>query len=288
MPSPPRHGAGVDARDCRPPLPSATLRWRWAPGTLDRCPRRRELRDALRVVPRRRAPWAARGRRCCPRTSSGCASRPRPRRSRGGRVGDADAGVRRQARRSPRSPRWSHSSTRRQRRRRNGARPTSAPRASSTSGAHALPAKPRVCGRSDESLRRRRDRRPSRDDPRRRHVRADRIASRRASRCTADRSSRPTAATSTSPRATAGSAKYDIWNLTLVAEVRAGINTRNLAVSSDGRYVAGRQLPAAHAGRCSTPRPVARQGNSRADANGEPRACRRCTTPRRARASSSR
>lgn len=37
---------------------------------------------------------------------------------------------------------------------------------------------------------------------------------------------------------------YDIWNLTLVAEVRAGINTRNLAVSSDGRYVlAGNYLP---------------------------------------------
>ena len=31
-------------------------------------------------------------------------------------------------------------------------------------------------------------------------------------------------------------AKYDLWNLTLVAEVRAGINTRNLAVSSDGRF----------------------------------------------------
>lgn len=31
-------------------------------------------------------------------------------------------------------------------------------------------------------------------------------------------------------------AKYDIWNLKLIAEVRAGINTRNLAVSSDGRY----------------------------------------------------
>ncbi len=30
--------------------------------------------------------------------------------------------------------------------------------------------------------------------------------------------------------------KYDIWNLKLVAEVRAGINTRNMAVSSDGRY----------------------------------------------------
>ena len=31
--------------------------------------------------------------------------------------------------------------------------------------------------------------------------------------------------------------KYDIYNLKLVAEVRAGINTRNLAVSADGRYV---------------------------------------------------
>ncbi len=31
--------------------------------------------------------------------------------------------------------------------------------------------------------------------------------------------------------------KYDIYNLTYVAEVRAGINTRNLAVSHDGRFV---------------------------------------------------
>jgi DNA-binding beta-propeller fold protein YncE/cytochrome c553 len=31
--------------------------------------------------------------------------------------------------------------------------------------------------------------------------------------------------------------KYDIYNLTMVAEIRAGINTRNLAVSADGRYV---------------------------------------------------
>ncbi|MDE2359400.1 MAG: c-type cytochrome, partial [Betaproteobacteria bacterium] len=38
--------------------------------------------------------------------------------------------------------------------------------------------------------------------------------------------------------------KYDIWNLALVAEIRAGINTRNLAVSSDGRYVlVGNYLP---------------------------------------------
>jgi len=32
-------------------------------------------------------------------------------------------------------------------------------------------------------------------------------------------------------------AKYDLWNLRYIAEIRAGINTRNLAVSADGRYV---------------------------------------------------
>ena len=32
--------------------------------------------------------------------------------------------------------------------------------------------------------------------------------------------------------------KYDLWNLETVAEVRAGINTRNAAVSADGRFVA--------------------------------------------------
>jgi len=38
--------------------------------------------------------------------------------------------------------------------------------------------------------------------------------------------------------------KYDLWNLTMVAEVRAGINTRNAAVSGDGKYVAvGNYLP---------------------------------------------
>jgi mono/diheme cytochrome c family protein/DNA-binding beta-propeller fold protein YncE len=31
--------------------------------------------------------------------------------------------------------------------------------------------------------------------------------------------------------------KYDLWNLVLVAEVRAGLNTRNVAVSADGRWV---------------------------------------------------
>ncbi len=32
--------------------------------------------------------------------------------------------------------------------------------------------------------------------------------------------------------------KYDIWNLTPIVEVRAGVNTRNVAVSSDGKVVA--------------------------------------------------
>ncbi|MBS0510408.1 MAG: c-type cytochrome [Proteobacteria bacterium] len=38
--------------------------------------------------------------------------------------------------------------------------------------------------------------------------------------------------------------KFDLWNLKTIAEVRAGINTRNVAVSSDGRFViAANYLP---------------------------------------------
>jgi DNA-binding beta-propeller fold protein YncE len=38
--------------------------------------------------------------------------------------------------------------------------------------------------------------------------------------------------------------KYDLWNLTVVAEVRAGLNMRNVAVSADGKYVmAANYLP---------------------------------------------
>lgn len=38
--------------------------------------------------------------------------------------------------------------------------------------------------------------------------------------------------------------KFDVWNLKTVAEIRAGINTRNLAVSSDGKWVmAANYLP---------------------------------------------
>lgn len=32
--------------------------------------------------------------------------------------------------------------------------------------------------------------------------------------------------------------KYDLWTLTVLAEVRAGINSRNIALSSDGRHIA--------------------------------------------------
>lgn len=32
--------------------------------------------------------------------------------------------------------------------------------------------------------------------------------------------------------------KYDLWNLTMVTEIRAGLNTRNVAVSPDGKFVA--------------------------------------------------
>lgn len=38
--------------------------------------------------------------------------------------------------------------------------------------------------------------------------------------------------------------KYDLWNLAPVAEIRVGVNTRNIAVSDDGRWVlAGNTLP---------------------------------------------
>ena len=78
-------------------------------------------------------------------------------------------------------------------------------------------------------------------------------------RSTAGRRSRPTGPTAISPpaRALHGGpkftpdgryvyfasrdgwvSKFDLWNLKTVAEVRAGINTRNAAVSSDGKFVA--------------------------------------------------
>ena len=32
--------------------------------------------------------------------------------------------------------------------------------------------------------------------------------------------------------------KYDLWSLTLLAEVRAGVNSRNIAISRDGKHIA--------------------------------------------------
>jgi DNA-binding beta-propeller fold protein YncE len=38
--------------------------------------------------------------------------------------------------------------------------------------------------------------------------------------------------------------KYDLWNLRMIAEIRVGLNSRNIAASSDGRYLAiGNTLP---------------------------------------------
>ena len=83
--------------------------------------------------------------------------------------------------------------------------------------------------------------------------------------------------------------KFDLWNLTVVAEVRAGLNMRNVAVSGDGRWVmAANYLPHTLAlfdadlnlVQAPTPRPRSTARRVRAS--------RRCTTRRRARASSSR
>jgi hypothetical protein len=51
------------------------------------------------------------------------------------------------------------------------------------------------------------------------------------------RSSRPTAASSSSCRVTLVT-KYDLWTLTTLAEVRAGVNARNIALSRDGKHIA--------------------------------------------------
>ena len=32
--------------------------------------------------------------------------------------------------------------------------------------------------------------------------------------------------------------KYDLWTLTMLSEVRAGINSRNIAISRDGKHIA--------------------------------------------------
>ena len=83
--------------------------------------------------------------------------------------------------------------------------------------------------------------------------------------------------------------KYDLWNLAIVAEVRAGLNMRNVAVSRRRAVGDGGELPAAHAGAVRRrPEPGEGRAGRGPRRQGGRRASRRCTTPRRARASSSR
>ena len=66
-----------------------------------------------------------------------------------------------------------------------------------------------------------------------------------ASPCMAVRNSRPMADLSSSCRGTAGCRRYDLWNLKEVARIRAGLNSRNIAISSDGEHLAvANYLPA--------------------------------------------
>jgi hypothetical protein len=82
--------------------------------------------------------------------------------------------------------------------------------------------------------------------------------------------------------------KYDLWNLTVVAEVRAGLNMRNVAVSGDGRWVmAANYLPRTAVLFDADLNLVKRFDATTLDGK-RPRACPRCTTPRRATALSSR
>ena len=186
-----------------PPVSRWPPTWRW--------PSRRARTGALRASTARPATaptaWAAWARRCCRRTSSGCA---RPRRWQVDRARAASAtqmpafadklvGRARSTRWSQyiytpldagaelgrgRDPRLAHRACRARR---------SCPR-SRSSRADPLNLFVVVEAGDHHVI-----------DPRRRPVRAASTASRRASRCTAGRSSRPTGATSTSPRATAGS-----------------------------------------------------------------------------------
>ncbi len=65
-----------------------------------------------------------------------------------------------------------------------------------------------------------------------------------ASRCTAAPSSAPIGRYVYTASRDGWISKYDLWNLAPVAEIRVGVNTRNIAVSDDGRWVlAGNTLP---------------------------------------------
>jgi cytochrome c553 len=81
--------------------------------------------------------------------------------------------------------------------------------------------------------------------------------------------------------------KFDLYNLVVVAEVRAGLNTRNAAVSGDGKWVWS-PTTCRTAWSCSTPGSLAGEGSFRPGMPPatRPRAFRRSMMRHRARASS--
>jgi hypothetical protein len=76
--------------------------------------------------------------------------------------------------------------------------------------------------------------------------------------------------------------KYDLWNLTVVAEVRAGLNMRNVAVSGDGRWVMAANYLPRTAGAVRRRSELVKRYDAATLDGKPPRACRRCTTLRRA------
>ena len=83
--------------------------------------------------------------------------------------------------------------------------------------------------------------------------------------------------------------KYDLWGLELIAEVRAGINTRNLAISHDGQVLAvANYLPHSLVLLDARTWRRSRSSRPRTRAARRPRGSARSTRRRRARASWSR
>ena len=80
--------------------------------------------------------------------------------------------------------------------------------------------------------------------------------------------------------------KYDLWTLTMLSEVRACINSRNIAISRDGKHIAVANHSPHSLVMSSTDdlsvQKIFRQGTR----TETPRECRRCTRRRRATASS--
>ena len=93
-----------------------------------------------------------------------------------------------------------------------------------------------ACGRPDEHVRRGRAGRSPCDDPRRRHASSPIHRFKTHFALHGGPKYSPDGRFVYFASRDGWISKFDMWSLQTVAEVRAGINTRNLAVSSDGRY----------------------------------------------------